>query len=123
MNSFTYGNVGLLGAPDANFTSNQSNQGQGGEQTSPFALSPSNVIRDTNQTQIGATYLEEMMNEIDFDQIDEEYRDKDPYHKTIRHLLEMQWIQCPIQKLDHVYNCLKFELANEIDEFYSSMSR
>lgn len=31
----------------------------------------------------------------------------------------MQWIQSPTSKLDHIYNCLKFNLADEIDEFYN----
>jgi len=31
----------------------------------------------------------------------------------------MQWIQSPTSKLDHIYHCLKFKLADEIDEFYS----
>ena len=42
-----------------------------------------------------------------------------PYHKTICKLKEMQWIQSPTSKLDHIYNCLKFNLADEIDEFYN----
>ncbi len=42
-----------------------------------------------------------------------------PYTQTIRNLLMMQWIQCPIQKLSHIYNCLKFDLADDIEEFYS----
>ena len=31
----------------------------------------------------------------------------------------MQWIQSPTSKLDHIYHCLKFSLADEIDEFYN----
>ena len=31
----------------------------------------------------------------------------------------MQWIQSPTSKLDHIFNCLKFTLADEIDEFYN----
>jgi hypothetical protein len=41
-----------------------------------------------------------------------------PYSHTIENLQEMQWIQCPISKLNHIYNCLKFDLAEEIDTFY-----
>jgi hypothetical protein len=36
-------------------------------------------------------------------------------------LLELQWIQCPITKLNHIYQCLKFDLADEIDHFYSKV--
>jgi len=46
-----------------------------------------------------------------------------PYYITIEKLKEMQWIQCPIQKLNHIYTCLKFDLAQEIDEFYGTVSK
>ena len=36
-------------------------------------------------------------------------------------MLELQWIQCPITKLNHIYQCLKFDLADEIDHFYSKV--
>lgn len=44
-----------------------------------------------------------------------------PYHRTISSLREVQWIQCPIQKLNHIHHCLKFELAAEIDTFYDNV--
>jgi hypothetical protein len=49
--------------------------------------------------------------------LDEYY--EHPYQKTVEKLKEMQWIQSPTSKLDHIYHCLKFKLADEIDEFYS----
>lgn len=45
-----------------------------------------------------------------------------PYNITIQKLKEMQWIQNPIQKLNHIYTCLKFDLASEIDEFYNNVN-
>jgi len=33
----------------------------------------------------------------------------------------MKWIQCPISKLNHIFQCLKFNLANEIDIFYQEI--
>ena len=44
-----------------------------------------------------------------------------PYQNTISNLLELQWIQCPITKLNHIYQVLKFDLAEEIDHFYSKV--
>jgi hypothetical protein len=45
-----------------------------------------------------------------------------PYNATIEKLFEMKWIQCPIQKLNHIYTCLKFNLAEEIDDFYNKIN-
>jgi hypothetical protein len=45
-----------------------------------------------------------------------------PYIATIEKLREMKWIQCPIQKLNHIYTCLKFDLAEEIDDFYNKIN-
>ena len=44
-----------------------------------------------------------------------------PYEFTISNLKEIQWIQCPVTKLSHIYNCLKFDLAQEIDQFYNKV--
>ena len=41
-----------------------------------------------------------------------------PYQNTIDNLKEIQWIQCPVTKLNYIYTCLKFDLAEEIDNFY-----
>lgn len=70
-------------------------------------------------------FFEEILEENIFEEEDDEsmegdqYSDVEPYQKTIGKLKEMQWIQCPVKKLNHIYNCLKFDLADEIDEFYS----
>ena len=47
--------------------------------------------------------------------------DNQPYDLTITNLQQMQWIQCPVTKLNHIYNCLKFDLAEEIDQFYNKV--
>lgn len=53
----------------------------------------------------------------------EEYDRKRVYDRTITNLNEVQWIQCPIQKLEHIYQTLKYDLASEIDEYYLSMNK
>ena len=46
-----------------------------------------------------------------------------PYSKTISLLKSLQWIQCPIEKLNYVYDCLKFDLVQEVDNFYEDVDK
>lgn len=43
--------------------------------------------------------------------------DKTPYKNTIKSLQAVKWIQCPVQKLTQIYNSLKFDLAEDIQQF------
>ena len=46
-----------------------------------------------------------------------------PYNRTISLLKSMQWIQCPIEKLNYVYDCLKYDLVQEVDNFYDDVDK
>ena len=80
-----------------------------------MANNASNIREGSNEC-IDLKVLEASVSEQDFD---DEKQYLEPYQNTINKLTEMQWIQCPVNKINHIYNCLKFDLADEIDEFYN----
>ena len=46
-----------------------------------------------------------------------------PYASTIMALKAISKIECPVEKITEIYNCLKFELAKDIDEFQSRVDQ
>ena len=74
------------------------------------------MVNNASNESVDLRVLEASVSEQDFDD-DKQYLE--PYQNTINKLTEMQWIQCPVNKINHIYNCLKFDLADEIDEFYN----
>lgn len=95
-------------------------QGQGGEQV--FELQSPHREPSRNPYSSRIEQFESVFKDPDGIVDDIEFNDDPPYFFTCEKLKEMQWIQCPIQKLNHIYTCLKFDLAQEIDEFYNRIN-
>ena len=46
-----------------------------------------------------------------------------PYWHTIEQLRKVIWCQSPVEKIDLVYQALKFKLAEEVDTFWKDTGR